>query len=97
MGTDLVYVVGGVHFHIPGRLLYVHRTLLGAQVQALELTNMLRDYVDLPPHTEESTWEDAVEEARVKRAADMGYPNVEDLNGSEDDGWVEIFDTQLLT
>ena len=86
-----IYLVQAMHFHVPGMPRSVHSTLAKAQIKALELTNNLRAWVELPPETDPNNWEAAMEAARTKRAADLGHADLEDLEDAPaDDGWVEI-------
>lgn len=93
--TSSVWIVSGIHFAVPGKPTEVFSSLMLAQNYALSLTNMLLEYVELPPETDASMWENAMEEARKKRADDLGI-DYDDLDFEpEDDGWVEIVEKVL--
>ena len=88
---DELFIVKGIHFSVPGLAETLHRTLDGAKARALELTNLLREHVELPPETDPRVWHAAMEAARVARAEQMGYDDTEDLaDYPGDDGWVTI-------
>jgi len=90
MTPTTVHIVTGEHFSVPGCPTQVFSVRDTAEVYALGLANVLREYVDLPPASDPNLWRTAMEEARQKRAADLMIDTDELAEEPELDGWVEI-------
>lgn len=99
-----VYYIEGESFMVGGISRQVRFTLGAAQTAALELVNILREEVELPPELDPLRWNVARKEARLKRAADYSGLDIEDLVDSDDndpdgveidtsiDGFVDIME-----
>ena len=94
-----IYYIEGEHFHIPGISRSVRFTHIEAQKMALSLVNILRDDVSLPHETEPANWEQALNEARYARYAEIHGLDFEEVSGmnsdkiildDDDDGYVII-------
>lgn len=91
-----IFLVSGMHFTVPGRPLRAFTTLEKAQFYALELANLLREWVELPLATDPKRWDKAAETARRKRALDLELEHVSFLEDDPElDGWVEITQVEL--
>jgi len=87
-----IWIVQGVHFHVPGSPLSAHATKENADEAAVQLVNDLFNWIALPEDAKPETWEADLQRARQARAGLMGC-EVDELG--EDDGDVWITELEL--
>ena len=91
-----VWVVQGEHWDVPGRPVLVCATQERAQKEALELINIMRKDVGLPPAKNPAKHEEALQQARRRKAKELGI-SIADLDEDEANGHVWITEQELLS
>jgi hypothetical protein len=83
-----VFILQGVHFHIPGRPMTAHATKASADITAADHVNDLLSWIELPEDAKPETWEADLLRARKARAEQMGCEDPDDLGEDDGDVWI---------
>lgn len=83
-----MFLVQGEDFTVPGRITHLCPTMDLAQEHALDLVNTIREGIELPPVTDVSKWEEALQEAKQARADEFGT-TLDDEEVVKADVWID--------
>lgn len=83
-----IFILQGVHFHVPGNQLSAHATKASADIEAASLVNEMLEWIELPQDAKPETWEADLLRARKARAEQMGCDDPDDLGDDDCDVWI---------